>query len=89
MDLNLKTIKGFTTDERMVSIDGALKSINRRLGAKSPDERLKIEVEAIRQTLTILLDFLGLKEELGPESVIKQTRIVKEIEHALGPDNTL
>lgn len=89
MDLELKTIKGFTTDERMVSIDGAFKSIHRKLGARSPDEKLKVEVEAIRQTLTILLDFLGLEEASGPERIIKRTRIVEEIEHALGTDNTL
>lgn len=89
MAIKLKIVKGYTSEERMKSVDGLLNAIDVKLKQRTPNEGLKEEIAAIRRTLTTLMDFLGLKEEPGPERIIRRTRIVEEIEHALDTDHTL
>ena len=78
MALNLKIVKGHGPNERMKSIDGILNSLDKKLQTRTPDEKLKKEVVELKQTITVLLDFLGLAMEPGPKKVIRRVRIADE-----------
>lgn len=86
MDLKLKIVRGHNPNERMKSVDGILNSHSKKLADRSPDERLAQEVAELRQTITTLLDHLGLVIESGPEKVIRRVRLIKD---ETGTDNSL
>ena len=78
MGLKLKIVRGSNPNERMKSIDGLLNAFDKRLQARAPDEKLKAEVIALKQTVDMLLDHLGLAVEPSPKKVIKRVRIADE-----------
>ena len=86
MGLKLKIVKGHTTNERMKSIDGLLNTLAREPRNRDPDKKLIKEIANLRQTITVLLDHLGLVIESGPRKVIRQVRL---IEDEAGADNSL
>ena len=78
MDLKLKIVRGSNPNERMKSIDGLLNSLDGKLRAKGPDEKLAQEVTALKQTVAVLLDHLGLVVDSGPKKVIRRVRLVED-----------
>ncbi len=83
---NLKIVRGDNEKEQIKSIDGLVYSLDKKISGKSPDDKLAQEVTSLKQTVAVLLDFLGLAIEPGPKKIIKRVRL---IENETNPDNTL
>ena len=86
MGLKLKIVKGHTLNEQMKSIDGLLNTLAREPRNRGSDKKLIKEIANLRQTITVLLDHLGLVIEPGPKQVVRQVRL---IEDEAGTDNSL
>ena len=86
---NFKIIKGANETEQIKSIDGLINGLDKALKAKTPDERLAEEVSKVKQTLTALMDHMGLVCEPGPKLVIKRVRLLEEPADETDPDNPL
>ena len=76
--MNLKIVRGHIPSEQIKSIDGILNSHSKKLQEREPDTKLKEEITALKQTITVLLDHLGLVMEPGPKKVIRRVRLVDE-----------
>ena len=86
---DLMIVEGANTTEQIKSIDGLINGLNKALKAKTPDERLAEEVSKVKQTLTALMDHMGLVCESGPKLVIKRVRLLEEPADETDPDNPL
>ena len=71
---NLKIVKGANEKEQIKSIDGLLNSMDKKLEIRKPDKKLAEDIANIKQTLNVLMEFLGLIIEAGPNKVIRQVR---------------
>ena len=76
---SLKIVRGITTEEQIKSIDGLVNSLDRKFRGKTVDDKIRQELNELKQAVAALLDFLGLAIEPGPKHIIKRVRLTDAI----------
>ena len=82
--MELKKIKGHTTEEQIKSIDGLLNALDEKVRLKNDNGSLSREMAILRQQFTAVLDFLGIVLEPNAAYTVRKVRIT-EADNEINP----